>query len=79
MVLIPFLTTLGCLQNLRAALLKNLVNSTAGHLKYENIQSKIEKGEDVLGRGYKLRKIEMDSSFPKYIIENKDKLKKWIA
>ena len=45
----------------------------------ENIQSKIEKGEDVLGRGYKLRKIEMDSSFPKYIIENKDKLKKWIA
>ena len=45
----------------------------------ENIQSKIEKGEDVLGRGYKLRKIEMDSSFPKYIIKNKDKLKKWIA
>ena len=29
--------------------------------------------------GYKIKKIEMDSGFPRYIIENKDKLKKWIA
>ena len=48
-------------------------------VKEENIQLRIEKGEDVLGRGYKIKKIEMDSSFPRYIIENKEKLKEWIA
>ena len=26
-----------------------------------------------------LKKIEIDSSFPKYILENKDKFKKWIV
>tara|TARA_B100001029_G_C14995697_1_gene414872 strand:- start:49 stop:855 length:807 start_codon:yes stop_codon:yes gene_type:complete len=45
----------------------------------ENIRLRINRGEDVLDRGYKIKKIEMDSSFPRYIIENKDKLKKWIA
>ena len=45
----------------------------------ENIQSKIEKGEDVLGRGYKMQKVKLDLSFPKYILENRDKLKEWIV
>ena len=45
----------------------------------KNIELKINQGEDVLGRGYKLKKIEIDSSYPKYIINNKDKLKNWIA
>ena len=45
----------------------------------ENIRSKIEKGEDIFNRGYEIKKVELDSSFPKYIFENKDKLKKWIA
>ena len=45
----------------------------------KNIELKINQGEDVLGRGYKIKKIEIDSSYPKYIINNKDKLKNWIA
>ena len=44
----------------------------------ENIKLKIEKGQDVFERGHNLKKVEIDSSFPKYILENKDKLKKWI-
>ena len=45
----------------------------------ENIKLKIEKGQDVFERGHNLRKVEIDSSFPKYILQNKDKLKKWIV
>ena len=45
----------------------------------DNISSKIKKGQDIFERGYSLKKIELDSSFPEYILQNKDKLKKWIA
>ena len=44
----------------------------------ENIKIKIEKAEDIFERGYKLKKVEVDSTFPKYIFDNKDKFKKWI-
>ena len=36
----------------------------------ENIKLKIDKGQDVFERGHNLKKIEIDSSFPKYVIEN---------
>ena len=42
----------------------------------ENIRMKIEKGQDIFERGHNLKKVEVDSSFPKYILQNKDKLKK---
>ena len=45
----------------------------------DSIQMKIDKGEDIFERGYKIKKIQLDSSFPKYIINNKHKLKEWIA
>ena len=45
----------------------------------ENIKLKIEKGEDIFNRGYKIKKVEIDSSFPKYIFDNKEKLKEWMA
>ena len=45
----------------------------------KNISFKIEQGQDIFERGYKLKKVELDSTFPKYVLENKDKLKKWIA
>ena len=41
-------------------------------------KNKIKKGQDIFERGHNLRKVEIDSSFPKYILQNKDKLKKWI-
>ena len=44
----------------------------------ENIKIKIEKGEDIFERGYQLKKVEVDSKFPKYILDNKDKFEKWI-
>ncbi len=45
----------------------------------DSIGLKIEKGQDIFKRGHNLKKIDIDSSFPKYILENKDKLKKWIV
>ena len=45
----------------------------------DNISSKIKKGQDIFERGHNLKKIELDSSYPEYILQNKDKLKKWIA
>ncbi len=45
----------------------------------ENIKLKIERGQDIFNRGYGLKKVEVDSTFPRYILENKDKLKKWIV
>ena len=53
--------------------------NTANTSDEENIKLKIEKGEDIFDRGYKIKKVEIDSSFPKYIFENKEKLKKWIV
>ena len=49
----------------------NIVNEEA-------ISSKIEKGQDIFERGFSLKRLEIDSSFPEYIFQNKDKLKKWI-
>ena len=44
----------------------------------KNIYSKIQKGQDIFNRGYNLKKIELDSSFPSYILNNKEKFKKWL-
>ncbi len=43
-----------------------------------NIEQKILKNEDIFGRGKNLKKIEIDSSFPEYIIKNKEKFSNWI-
>ena len=45
----------------------------------ENIRFKIENNKDIFDRGYKIKKIEMNESFPKYILDNKEKLKDWIV
>ena len=39
----------------------------------------LKKGEDIFIRGIKLKRVEIDSSFPEYILKNKDKFKEWIA
>ena len=49
--------------------------------KYYNIGSieeKMKKGEDILDRNFIYKKIEIDSSYPDFIIKNKEKLKEWI-
>ena len=42
------------------------------------IESKILKSEDIFNRGFKLKKIEIDKTFPNFILENKAKYLKWI-
>ena len=43
------------------------------------IKEKIKKGEDVFERGFKIKKINIDDSFPDYIYQNQDIFKDWIA
>ena len=42
------------------------------------IKEKIINNQDIFERGHKLKRIELDDSYPKYIFENKDKFLKWI-
>ena len=42
------------------------------------IEEKILKNEDIFGRGIKLKKTLLDSSYPSYILENKEKFSEWI-
>ena len=44
----------------------------------EKIKQKIKNNEDIYGRGFKLKKINIDDSFPEYIIKNQKLLKEWI-
>ena len=43
----------------------------------KKIEEKINMGKDIFDRNISYRKVEIDSTFPKYIIENKEKFKKW--
>ncbi len=45
----------------------------------QNIAEKIKKGEDIFDRGYKLKKIEIDETFPEFIQQNRENLKNWIV
>ena len=50
------------------------------HLSDETkIKERMDKGEDVFERGNKLKKIEIDETFPDYIQQNQKILKNWIA
>ena len=44
----------------------------------KNIENKILKNEDIFGRGIKLKKINIDETYPEYIIHNKNKYLDWI-
>ena len=44
----------------------------------KNIREKILKNQDVFGRDNQLKKINIDDSYPDYIINNKEKLSDWI-
>jgi len=47
-------------------------------LNKKNLESKIKNHKDILNKA-NLKKVVIDSSYPDYIIKNKNKLKKWIA
>ena len=42
------------------------------------IKEKILNNVDIFNRGFRLKKIEMDSTYPEYILKNKEKYSKWI-
>ena len=44
----------------------------------EIIKDKIDRGIDLFNRGHKYQKVKFDNSFPKFILENKEKFQKWI-
>jgi beta-1,4-mannosyl-glycoprotein beta-1,4-N-acetylglucosaminyltransferase len=43
-----------------------------------NIEDKINKEKDIFDRGISYKKIQIDNSFPEYIVDNKEKFKDWI-
>ena len=43
-----------------------------------NIEEKINMGVDIFDRGISYKKVPIDSSFPQYIVNNKEKFKEWI-
>ena len=44
----------------------------------KNIEEKIKMKQNIFDLGYSYKKIEIDNTFPRYIVENKEKLKQWI-
>ena len=48
------------------------------NLDIQKIEEKIINNKDIFDRGHKLKKIELDNSYPNYILDNKEKYLKWI-
>ena len=48
------------------------------NLNIKKIEERILKEEDIFNRGFTLKKVEIDISYPKYITDNKEKFLKWI-
>ena len=47
-------------------------------LNKDLIEKKILQNEDIFDRGFKLKRVKIDDSFPSYIFENKKKFSQWI-
>ena len=47
-------------------------------LSENEIHEKIIKNQDIFNRGFKLKKIQLDKSYPEFILNNKEKFSKWI-
>jgi len=53
--------------------------NTKENVNIEVINQKINSKVDIFGRGFKLEKIDIDESFPEYILKNQNLLKDWIV
>ena len=51
--------------------------NTEENVNIDKINQKIKNNIDIFDRGYQLKKIDIDSSFPEYVYKNKN-LKDWI-
>ena len=52
--------------------------NTEENVNINKINQKIKNSIDIFNRGYQLKKIDIDSSFPEYVYKNKKLLKDWI-
>ena len=48
------------------------------YLDLREIEKRIQSGDDIIGRKDKYKKIELDNTFPSYILENKHLFRDWI-
>jgi len=53
--------------------------NTKENTNEERIKEKIKNNEDIFNRGFKLKKINIDRSFPEYIQNNKNKFSDWFV
>ena len=61
--------------------IESFAHSEFNNSKFNNIdkiRSSIENNYDLFDRNLEYKKVAIDSSYPKYILENKDKFKDWI-
>ena len=49
------------------------------YLKLDEIKKRINSGEDIIGRNEIYKAQKLDSSFPKYILDNISVYKEWIT
>jgi beta-1,4-mannosyl-glycoprotein beta-1,4-N-acetylglucosaminyltransferase len=52
--------------------------NTGNIVNEEKIKEKISQGVDIFDRGFELKKIDIDSSFPDFILKNKKNFSSWI-
>ena len=45
----------------------------------KNINDSVKNGVDLFGRNMKFKKVNLDNSYPEYILNNQDKYKQWIV
>lgn len=50
----------------------------ANFANQESIKEKINREKDIFDRNINYKKVQIDNSFPKYIVDNKEKFKEWI-
>ena len=55
-----------------------MVNLIQKIMLMNRILKKIQEGIDVFDRGFTLKKINIDDSYPEYIVNNQKLLKDWI-
>ena len=53
--------------------------NTEENVNINKINQKIKNSIDIFNRGYQLKKIDIDSSYPEYVYKNKKLLKDWIV
>ena len=60
--------------------IKNSAHSELNKLEYysiHKIKKKINNLEDIFNRNIFFKKVKVDNSYPKYILDNKKKFKNW--